>query len=224
MSAATATAASGGSEHAGLLETYRDNGPIAAAIGHLMGRAVALPAVALLAIAALPGLVAIVLSGEDASRGVVLATVVWAVVAGGISSSRPLTDGLRWMVPPALRAIEFGGLLWIGAVAGPSSLPAVFALLCAIAYHHYDVVYGQRHRGIEPARWVQAVAGGWDGRLLAAAVLLLAGALPAGFFVAAAVLVVLFVGESVVEWRRVGPAPPPGDEDGAFADEEEEAG
>jgi hypothetical protein len=33
-------------------------------------------------------------------------------------------------------------------------------------------------------------------------VLLVAGALPAGFYVAAALLAVLFVGETVAEWRR----------------------
>ena len=38
-------------------------------------------------------------------------------------------------------------------------------------------------------------SGGWDGRLVAGFVLLAAGALPAGFFVAAAVLGAAFVGE-----------------------------
>jgi hypothetical protein len=51
---------------------------------------------------------------------------------------------------------------------------------------------------------VSAIAGGWDGRLIAAFVLLAAGALPAGFFVAAAVLGVVFVGETVVGWVVYG--------------------
>ena len=148
--------------------------------------------------------------------------MLWAVLAGGVSSGRPLTDSLRWAVPPALRLLEYGGLFWIAAVAGPSALPAVFALLCAVTYHHYDVVYGQRHRGLRPQRWVQAVAGGWDGRLLAGCLLMLAGALPAGFYVAAAILAVLFAGRTVVEWRGVARAQPAGADPAAFGDDEDE--
>ena len=89
------------------------------------------------------------------------------MLIGGLASGRRLTDRLRWTVPPALRAIEYAGLLWIGAVAGEDALPATFALLCAITYHHYETVYGLRHRGVAPPSWVNAVAGGWDGRLVA---------------------------------------------------------
>ena len=106
--------------------------------------------------------------------------VAWAVLLGGLASARPLTDRLRWMVPPALRAIEYAALLWIGAVAGGDAEPAAFALLCAITYHHYENVYGFRHRGVRPPAWVTAAGLGWDGRLLLGVVLLVAGALPAG--------------------------------------------
>ncbi len=225
MTAATATAgaAAAAAEHARLLETYRDDGPLAATLGHALGRRIPLPAIALLLIGALPGLVAIVVTGADAPRGLVLAAVVWAVLAGGASSGRPLVDPLRWTVPPALRALEYAGLLWIAELAGPSALPAVFALLCVVTYHHYDVVYGQRHRGVRPQRWLQAVAGGWDGRLLVACVLMLAGALPAGLFVAAAILAVLFVGQTVAEWRGVARAQPSGHDAAAYGDDEDEA-
>jgi hypothetical protein len=122
-----------------------------------------------------------------------------------------------------LRAIEYAGLLWIAAVAGAgtpgaSTLPAAFALLCAITYHHYDVVYGLRHRGVARPRWVQAVGGGWDGRLLLATAALLAGALPAAFYVMAVLVAVLFIGESIGEWRHLGRTLRP-----AYDDEEDEA-
>ena len=144
--------------------------------------------------------------------------IAWAVLFGGLASGRRLTDRLRWMVPPALRAIEYGGLLWIGAVAGEDALPATFALLCAITYRHYEAVYGLRHRGVRPPAWVGAVTGGWDGRLLAGLVLLLAGALPAGFWVLAALLAVLLVSETVAEWRRFHAGQQP-----VYDDEEDEA-
>jgi hypothetical protein len=202
MSATTVPKASDATERPSVLENYRDDGPLATALGRALGRGVKLPAIALLLVAGLPLLVAIVLKGEGASTGLVAGVLAWAVLAGGSASARPLTDRLRWAAPPALRALEYAGLLWIAAVAGGDSLPAAFALLCAITYHHYESVYGLRHRGVTPPAWARAAGLGWDGRLLLGVVLLLAGGLPAGFYVAAALLAVLFMGETVVEWRR----------------------
>jgi hypothetical protein len=205
-------------ERAPVLEVYRDDGPLGTAIGAALGRALSLPAIALLLVAGLPLLVAIVLEGDGAAHGLVAAVVGWAVLVGGVASARPLIDRLRWTAPPALRAIEYAGLVWIGAVAGADTLPATFALLAAITYHHYDTVYGLRHRGVTRPAWVRAVTGGWDGRLAIAVVLLVAGALPAGFFVLAGLLAVLLVGETIAEWRRFRLGQQP-----AYDDEEDEA-
>ena len=62
------------------------------------------------------------------------------------------------------------------------------------------------------------MAGGWDGRLLLAVVLLVAGALPAGFWILAAALAALFVTETVAEWRRFHAGEQP-----VYDDEEDEA-
>jgi hypothetical protein len=218
MTAATATATQAPTDRGSVLEVYRDDGPLATAIGRALGRGIPLPAIALLLVAGLPLLVAIVLEGDGASHALVAGVLAWAVLVGGLASGRRLTDRLRWTVPSALRAIEYAGLLWIGAVAGADALPATFALLCAITYRHYETVYGLRHRGVTPPPWVGAVAGGWDGRLLAGVVLLLVGALPAGFWVLAALLVVLLVSETVAEWRRFHAGQQP-----VYDDEEDEA-
>jgi Family of unknown function (DUF5941) len=204
-------------ERASVLEFYRDDGPIAAAIGALVAGRLRVPAIALLFLAALPGLVAIVIEGDGAAHGVVAGAIAWAVLAGGLASSRPLDDRLRWAVPSALRIIEYVGLLWIASVAGASSLPAVFALLCAITYHHYDVVYGYRHRGVPLPRWAQAAGGGWDGRLLLGWVLLVAGALPAGFYVMAVAVAALFIAVTIAQWRHIGRGERP-----VYDDEEDE--
>ena len=60
-------------------------------------------------------------------------------------------------------------------------MPAAFALLLAITYRHYDIVYRLRHRGMTPPRWLNRAAGGWDGRLLAGFALAAAALVPAGF-------------------------------------------
>jgi hypothetical protein len=217
MSTTTAAQAPARSERGMVLEFYRDDGPVAAAIGAATGGSVRGPAIALLSLAALPGLVAIVVKGDGASQGLLAAAIVWAVAIGGLASSRPLDDRLRWLVPSALRVIEYAGLLWIASVAGASSLPAAFALLCVITYHHYDVVYGLRHRGVPLPRWVQAVGGGWDGRLLLGLVLLLVGALPAGFYVMAVAVAALFIGTTISQWRHIGRGAQP-----VYDDEEDE--
>ena len=218
MSAVAAPNVPAGEDRASVLELYRDDGPLARAIGRALGRGLRLPAIALLLIAGLPLAAVIAISGDGASHGLVAGVVAWVVLVGGLASARPLVDRLRWTVPPALRAIEYAGLLWIGAVAGADALPATFALLAAITYHHYDTVYGYRHRGVTAPAWVDAVAGGWDGRLVAGAVLLVAGALPAAFWILAGLLAVLFVTETVAEWRRFHAGEQP-----VYDDEEDEA-
>ena len=102
-----------------------------------------------------------------------------------------------WAVPPAIRTLEYGLLIWIA-----DGDAAAFALLGVLAFHHYDLVYRLAQPGRAPPAWVGAVAGGWDGRLVLACVLLAAGALPAGLFVARGVLAVLFVGEAHRELGR----------------------
>ncbi len=214
----TAVAAPAPVDRGTVLEAYRDDGPLATAIGRALGRGLRVPAIALLLAAGLPLLVAIAVTGAGASEGLVAGVIAYVVLVGGVASARPLTDRLRWLVPPALRAIEYAALLWIGAVAGGGAEPAAFALLCAITYHHYENVYGFRHRGVRPPAWVTAAGLGWDGRLVLGVVLLVAGALPAGFYVLAVLLAALFVTETVAEWRRfrLGQAP-------VYDDEEDEA-
>ena len=219
MTAATLPQAAAATERASVLVFYRDDGPVAAAIAVATAGRLRAPAIALLFAAALPGLVAIVVAGDGAARGVVAGAIAWAVLLGGLASGRPLDDRLRWAVPSALRIVEYGGLLWIASVAGASSLPAAFALLCAITYHHYDVVYGYRHRGIALPRWAQAAGAGWDGRLLLGLVLLLVGGLPAGFYVMAVLVAALFIGVTIAQWRHIGRAERP-----VYDDEEDEDG
>ena len=186
---------------------YRDDGPLARALGRLLSPWLRLPAPVLLLAGVAPLLAGAATWGGRVSLGVAAGVLAWAIVLGGASRGRPGQLKTRWSEAPLLRLAEYGGLLWIAALEGAGTYPAAFALLGALAFRHYDLTYRLRHRAATPARWVDALAGGWDGRLVAGFVLLAAGALPAGYFVAAAVLGALFVGESVLGWMRAARGP-----------------
>jgi hypothetical protein len=183
---------------------YRDDGPLAGALGRLLGRATGLGAPLLVLAGLIPLLVVVALGGDDVSRPGAAVVLAWTVLCVGASSGAPARDKSRWAEPPLVRLTEYVALVWIAALDGPSSYPAAFALLCALSFRHYDLVYRLRHRGVTPARWVSALGGGWDGRLVAAFLLLVVGALPAAMFVAAGVLGAAFVGEAVVGWMWHG--------------------
>jgi hypothetical protein len=186
------------------IPVYRDDGPLALALGRALGPVVKLPAPLLIVLGLLGLLAAIVIGGGDVSLGVAGAVIAWVVLTLGIASGTPPRARIRWAEPPLMRATEYTALIWIAALEGSDAYPAAFALLAALTFRHYDLVYRLRHRGVVPARWVSRVSGGWDLRLIVAFVLLAAGALPAGYFVAAGVLGVAFVSEAVYGWLAVG--------------------
>jgi Family of unknown function (DUF5941) len=197
------------------LAIYRDDGPLARALG----RAGRLRQYVLVAAGALPLLAAIAIGGDGVSDPVAGAVLAWLILCGGAASGAPPGGRLRWTQLPVLRACEYGALLWIAAIAGSSALPAAFALLAVLAYRHYDLIYRARLSDHPPPGWLNALSLGWEGRLLGAYVLLLAGAVTEGFYAAAGVLAVVFVGESAVSWVAAGRA----GEQPVYDDEEDEA-
>jgi hypothetical protein len=188
---------------------YRDDGPLARALGSTLGRAVPLPPLVLILSGLVPLLAIAAIAGGDVSRPAAAAVLAWAVLTVGTSRGRPAAEKSRWAQSPLVRATEYIALIWIAALEGPAAYPAAFALLGALTFRHYDLAYRPRHLGTEPAPWVNALSGGWDGRLVAGFVLLAAGALPAGFFIAAGVLGAVFVAESVAAWLIHGRDPLP---------------
>ena len=202
----------------GALALYRDDGPLARVIGRALRPLGDAPQSLTIAAAIAPMLVLIALKGDEASNAAVGAVLAWLVFVGGATSGREPSDRLRWTVPPALRLAEYAGLLWIGALAGGSAQAAAFALICVLTFRHYDLVYRLRHQGVAPPEWVGNLALGWDGRLVLGYILLVASALPAGFYIAAGLLVTVFVAESIAGWRRFGRAEQPV----TYDDEEDE--
>ena len=183
------------------IEQYRDDGPIAQALGAL-GRVVRVPPF-LLAGAGVAALVAVAaIEGDGASTATIGLTLAWLIVLGGIASGRPHTDRFAWSNPGLLRVGEYAALIWIGATAGGRSSAAAFALIAALAFRHYDLVYRPRFQGTPPPAWLQVAAGGWDGRLVVAWALLALDAMPTGMFVLAGLLGALFVADCVMSWVR----------------------
>jgi hypothetical protein len=122
------------------------------------------------------------------------------VVLGGASRGGDLErDRFRWAVAPLLRAGEYAALIWLGPAAG-------FCVLLALAVHHYDIVYRLRYQGRTPP---EGLGGGWELRLVIAWILLVADALPDGFYVLGGILGALFVAESVASWLDFSAADTP---------------
>ena len=192
-----------------LVPLLRDDGPLARALGSALGRAIAMPPLLLILAGLLPLLAWAAIGGGDVSHAAAAAVLAWAVLTVGASRGRPAAENGRWAQPPLVRTTEYAALIWIAALEGADAYPAAFALLAVLTFRHYDLAYRPRHLGTEPAPWVNALSGGWDGRVVAGVVLLAAGALPAGFYVAAAVLGTAFVGECVAAWVIHGRDPLP---------------
>ncbi len=128
-----------------------------------------------------------------------LASRLGRVLARGVAPGP-----LAWLVPPLVRAFEYGGLIALTAAAEPDALPACFAFLAAIAFHHYDGLRRDGSGRPPPPRLVGLLAGGWELRLVAAGILAALGALEEGLVVGAVALGALFAGEVAASWIRAG--------------------
>jgi len=180
---------------------YRDDGPLALAIGRAGARGVGgVPIMALLLLGPGAILALAALLGRDASTGVAAAAVAWLVLTVGVTSARWPKESFHWSVPPLVRLGEYTALAWLAAIA--DSLPAAFALISALTFRHYDLVYRLRHRAEVPPRWLNLLAAGWEGRVIIAWLLLALGALPAAMYIWAGLLGAASVAETVVAWLR----------------------
>ncbi|KAA0940084.1 DUF5941 domain-containing protein [Streptomyces apricus] len=194
------------------LTDLTDSGPLA----ELLARLPARPPFGSRLLVALPGAALLVAAAWTAGYGSwwpVLAAVLY-VLTSGAAVALPLKGALDWLVPPLLRAAEYGTVLILAAKADVNgALPAAFGLVAAVAYHHYDTVYRIRGDAGAPPHWLVRAIGGHEGRTLLVTVL--AALLAAEDFkvaltalAVAVALVVLF--ESIRYWvtahRRGAPA------------------
>lgn len=111
---------------------------------------------------------------------------------------------LAWLVPPLVRAGEYGGLIALTVLTNRGALPACFAFLAVLAFHHYDLLYRLRSGREATPRWACAIAGGWEMRLAVAAVLAWTDVLEPALITGAVGLGALFATESWTAWIRSG--------------------
>ncbi|HSJ43437.1 MAG TPA: DUF5941 domain-containing protein [Euzebyales bacterium] len=157
-----------GGEMTAALTSHRDDGPLARALGRLAPDR--LPPVWTTVIGCTALANGLAVDGARTSTSSAVGVGVF-VLLGALSAGGRGHGHLRWAVPPLLHAGEYGTLIVLAWRTGMP--PAAFALLAAVAAHHYDLAY---RRGPAPApRPVDLLAGGWEGRTLALMVASLAG-------------------------------------------------
>ncbi len=179
-----------------LLQAYRDDGPLARAVG---ARAVPLPSLLLTVFAA--GAVAVGLAADGSAIGAwsVLGISLFLVLGMLGGAGRP-NPRVQWLVPPLLRAGEYGIVAVLTLRADPAALWLAYTLLAVVAFHQYDIVYRLRHQRKAPSELVTLLGGGWDGRTLIVSVAALSGALGPVLAIMATWCGVLFVSESMRSW------------------------
>lgn len=175
------------------LESYLDRGPLGSAIGQRLG-------------GRLPGILAVLLVATAPAAGIVDES--WALIAAavlfflGVVLVSPDRGSLGWLVPPLLRAAEYGTVLTVLA-SGSEGAPWGYAYLGALAYHHYDIVYRLRNLGDAPPVWVQTALLGAEFRTPIVLIAVVAGAsMDWVFAIATAIVAIPAVTESVAAWSR----------------------
>jgi hypothetical protein len=147
-------------------------------------------------------------AGDPAARWWLLAGALWYAALTGAAVLRPLIGRLDWLVPPLLRAAEYGTLVSVTAALAPGALSSAFAALAVVVYHHYDAVYRLRTSADAPPSWLVSVIGGQEGRVVLVGILAVGGAsaLRTVLPVLAIGLALVVVAESVHFWTRGGTA------------------
>lgn len=179
----------------GTVVAYRDDGPLSRAMGLLVaGQLPPLPPV--IAGTFVTGVLLVI--GVAGAEGLAVFAPAVTVLLAGPGSSHPHDGRLDWLVPPILRLIEYTFIVACGFANGVPPV-LVFALLGALAFHHYDLVYRLRQR-VYPPSWLATAGLGWDCRMIVVSIFALADWLTGGFVLLALYLWAVFCWESLTCW------------------------
>lgn len=154
------------------LAELADSGPLTSAVARRFARRAARAGFLAPLLAAAGAALVLTCAAVAGSGWVTAGAALGYVVLTGLAVAAPLKGALDWLVPPILRAAEYGTVLLIAAEADAAqALPAAFGLVAAVAYHHYDTVYRIRGNAGAPPAWLVRTIGGHEGRTLVVTVL-----------------------------------------------------
>lgn len=175
--------------------SYRDDGPLSRGMGALVaGQLPPLPPA--IAGAFVTGI--LILVGLGGTDGLAVFAPAVTLLLAGPGSSHAHDGRVDWLVPPILRLTEY---VFVAAVCFGHDLHPliIFALLGAMAFHHYDLAYRVRQR-VYPPPWLSTAGLGWDGRMLVVSAGVIIGQVTAVCVLLALYLWCLFGWESMTCW------------------------
>ena len=181
----------------------RDDGAVARILGRITaGRVPPLPVTAPAILAALVTL-GFAAFGDGIPRWALIGCGVLALLAG-LGASASHAGALDWLVPAALRAVEYLVIIVAGVYAGVS-YPLIYALLAGVVMFHYDLAGGIEKQA-SPLRGGR-LAGGWDVRVIVLTATAAAGWGTLGAVTVTAVVWAVLILGSMTGWLE-RPAPP----------------
>ncbi len=131
-----------------------------------------------------------------------LVPLMFVALIGAGASARAAHDGpLDWLVPAALRAVEYLMVVAVGMICQVPP-PVIFALLFVLALHHYDLT-ARMEKGAPDPHAKRALLG-WDGRIVLLVFFALAGVAAPGELLLAVGVGVHFLAGAVSDWRSGG--------------------
>ncbi|MEV6347023.1 DUF5941 domain-containing protein [Actinoplanes sp. NPDC051851] len=138
-----------------------------------------------------------VISAEPLLTGM-LAGGIPAVLAAGMTARARHDRALDWLVPAALRAVEYLFVIMAGLV-GAVAPPVVFLLLLVLALRHYDLT-ARMEKGA-PATGAKRAVLGWEGRTVLLLAATLAGWATAGMVTLIVLISGVFLVTAAGDWR-----------------------
>jgi hypothetical protein len=185
------------------LDRMREAGPAAAVIARAgSSRPAATVALPLLGAAVLAA--SMVAAVRTDSAVLLLPGAFAFAVLAALGGHRPPDPRWGWVVPPVLRAAEYGTVAVAGWACGAGVGAVSYAYLLLVIWHHYDGVYRSRHR--LAGGWLSVLAGlgGFEVRTVAVATLAAAGAsaYTIGTAVMAGLLAIVAVMRGRDMWQR----------------------
>jgi len=133
-----------------------------------------------------------------------LAVGLGIIALGSVLGARAAHDGsLDWLVPAALRAVEYTFLLVAGLYNGVPQ-PLIYGLIAAITLVHYEIS-SRTEKAATPMGNLRAALG-WDGRIVVIAVTTALGLATAGFAALTILVGAVLVIEMIAGLLRRRPA------------------